>query len=259
MEITLYTLGGAFEMRNVSPFCFKLELLLTHLNLPFDMQVQPDPRKAPKGKLPYIEIDGQVIADSDLITQVLNDATQGKVYAGLTPTQRAYGLGLTRLAEEHLYWLMVASRWLDDDWWPHIVDGFFQIVPKPFRGLAAGAARKQVKKTYDLQGLGRHTFAEQQRFARNDLQALQDAVSDRDFLFTDNPGYFDFAVVSVLTGIYDNRPATWMTTLAEDYTALYDYMLRVQAHVGLFAADHAAEKAKAAAMANPQQPEKISA
>ncbi|MEM1230688.1 MAG: glutathione S-transferase family protein [Pseudomonadota bacterium] len=234
-QITLYTLGDAFGMQNVSPFCFKAELLLTHLQLPFDLQVEKDPRKAPKGKMPYAIINGEQIADSELICRRLDELTQGRVYGGLTPAQAAYGLSLTRLAEEHLYWILVASRWLDDDWWPNVVDGFFGIVPAPFRGLAARGARKSMRQTYDLQGLGRHTLAEQEAFARSDLQALQDAVGDGPFLFGETPCVHDFAVAAILSGIYYNQPATWLTRLAGAYPALPAYVARVESTVGAYA------------------------
>ena len=65
--ITLVTLPPAFGLRNVSPFCLKVEMALTHLGLEFDYETEQDPRKAPKGKLPYLLIDGERIADSELI------------------------------------------------------------------------------------------------------------------------------------------------------------------------------------------------
>jgi len=129
--LELVTLPPAFGMRNVSPFCLKAELLLTALEIPFEHTELADPRKAPKGKLPYLVADGNVVADSELIVEYLDGMTQGRVYAGLTPAQKAQGFALTRLAEDHLYWIMVASRWLDDDWWPNVVEGFFHIAPKP--------------------------------------------------------------------------------------------------------------------------------
>ncbi len=239
-SITLVTLGSAFEMRNVSPFCLKIEMLLKSLELPFEEAVQSDPRKAPKGKLPYLEVDGKQLPDSELITQYLDEITQGKVYAGLSPQQRAYGVALTRLAEDHLYWIMVASRWLDDAWWPNVVDGFFHIAPALVRPLAANGARKQVRRTYELQGLGRHTLEEQRGFAERDLQALQDAAGDDGFLFGDEPNIFDFTVAGVMSGIYDNKPPTWLTKLAEQYEGLNAYTERVQAHMGLYGRELAA-------------------
>ncbi len=232
--LTLVTLPPAFGMRNVSPFCLKAEMLLTSLGLPFDLAIEKDPRKAPKGKLPYLIHDGRRIADSELITEYLDQLTGGAVYAGLDAMQRAQGVALARLAEDHLYWLMVASRWLDDDWWPNVVTGFFGFVPGVLRGFASSAARRQVARTYNLQGLGRHTLEEQEGFARRDLEALSAAVPDSAFLFSERPCIFDFTVAGMMAGIYDNRPDTWVTVIAGDYQNLRDYTDRVQNAVGVW-------------------------
>ncbi|HEY5646792.1 MAG TPA: glutathione S-transferase family protein [Pseudomonadales bacterium] len=232
--LELVTLPPAFGMRNVSPFCLKAELLLTALGLPFEHTELADPRKAPKGKLPYLKHDGRIIADSELIAEHLDRLTQGRVYAGLTPAQKAQGMALTRLAEDHLYWIMVASRWLDDAWWPNVVEGFFGIAPKPIRPLVAGMARRQVRQTYHLHGLGRHSLEEQRGFAARDLQALQDAVPESGFLFGDTPNLFDFTVAGMMAGIYDNQPPTWLTLMAREYEQLRAYTDRVQAHMGIY-------------------------
>ena len=232
--LELVTLPPAFGMRNVSPFCLKAELLLTALEVPFEHRELADPRKAPKGKLPYLVDDGHVVADSELMVEYLDAMTQGRVYAGLTPAQKAQGFALTRLAEDHLYWIMVASRWLDEDWWPNVVEGFFHIAPKPVRPLVAGLARRQMRQTYHLHGLGRHTFEEQRGFAARDLRSLEDSVPDEGFLFGGEPGVFDFTVAGMMAGIYDNEPPTWLTGMARDYPRLQAYTERVQAHMGVF-------------------------
>ncbi len=232
--LTLYTLGGAFGLRNVSPFCLKVEMLLTSLAVPFELDVQPDPRKAPKGKLPYLVADGRVIADSELITEYIDEITGGRVYAGISESDRAHGLALARLVEDHLYWLFVASRWLDDAWFPNVVDGFFHIAPALIRPLVARAARRQVRQTIHLHGLGRHTLAEQRGFLERDLQALEHAVPENDFLFGSAPGIFDFTIAAMMAGVYDNRPETWCTEIARGYHRLQAYTERVQEHVGVF-------------------------
>ena len=232
--LELVTLPSAFGMRNVSPFCLKAEMLLTALELPFTVGILKDPRKAPKGKLPYLVTDGKRIADSELIAEYLDQLTGGGVYGGYTREQRATGFALTRLAEDHLYWLMVASRWLDDAWWPNVVEGFFGYLPGVVRPLAAGSARRQVGRTYHLQGLGRHTLEEQKGFARRDLDALDAAVPVTGFLFGAAPGIFDFTVAGMMAGIYDNQPATWVTLLAQSCENLHAYTERVQETVGVW-------------------------
>ncbi len=234
-SLTLVTLGGAFGLRNVSPFCLKIEMLLTSLGLPFDIAEESDPRKAPKGKLPYLKADGKLLADSELITEYLDELTQGRVYAGLSPEERSRGVALARLVDDHLYWIFVASRWLDDAWWPNVVDGFFHIAPALVRPLVANLARRQVRQTYHLQGLGRHTLEEQRGFAERDLQALEDAVGADGFLFGDTPGVFDFTVAGLMAGVYDQRPPSWMTPLAQKYGNLHAYTERVPEATGVYA------------------------
>ncbi|MEM7217334.1 MAG: glutathione S-transferase family protein [Pseudomonadota bacterium] len=233
-KLTLVTLGAAFGLQNVSPFCLKAEMLMSHLGIDYDIDVEPDPRKAPKGKLPYLVTDGRKLADSELIVEHIDEISGGRVYAGLAPRDRALGVALSRLIDDHLYWIMVASRWLDDDWFPNVVDGFFHIAPAPVRPLVARLARRQVRQTYHLQGLGRHTLAEQAGFARRDLQALQDAVADRAFLCGDEPCLFDFTIASFMAGVYDQSPPTWLTPIANEYPELKAHAERVQARVGVY-------------------------
>ncbi|MBT3624089.1 MAG: glutathione S-transferase family protein [Gammaproteobacteria bacterium] len=231
--ITLVTLPPAFGLRNVSPFCLKIEMALTHLGLKFDHETEQDPRKAPKGKLPYLIIDGEKISDSELIFERLNTMTQGKLYAGLTPEEKATGVAFSRLAEDHLYWMGVASRWLDDKWYPNIVDGFFGFVPGLLRGFASNGARKAVAKTYDLHGLGRHTFEEQKGFAKRDLEAIADIVGTKNYIVGGRLTAFDFVIAGMLSGFMDNKPATWLGDIANGYPDLREYLQRIQTEVGV--------------------------
>lgn len=231
--LELVTFPPAFGLRNVSPFCLKTEMLLKDLDLEFRITEQSDPRKAPKGKLPVLVADERAIADSELIAEYLDGITQGRVYEGLTAAQKADGFALTRLAEDHLYWLMVASRWLDDEWWPNVAEGFFGFVPVLIRPLIARSARHDVRRTLQLHGLGRHTLEEQRGFAERDLASLEARVPDQGFLHGAAPNVFDFTIAGLMAGIYDNRPPTWLTTLAEGHPRLKGYTERVQDRIGV--------------------------
>ncbi len=63
--ITLYTFGRSFGLPDPSPFVTKAEVLLKMSGLPFRIDTEGF-NKAPKGKLPYIDDDGERIADFDL-------------------------------------------------------------------------------------------------------------------------------------------------------------------------------------------------
>lgn len=231
---TLYIFHPAFGLRNVSPFCLKVEMALRYLDIDFEIKEIIDPRKAPKGKLPYMDFGGEIIPDSELIFEFLDRFTQGQLYRGLSSEQRALGNAFSRLAEDHLYWLLVASRWLDDAWFPNVSRGFFGAMPIPLRWIVPIVARKQVRQTYDLHGLGAHTLDEQKAFARNDLRAISDTIGDKPFLFGDNISAFDFTIGALLAGIYDNTPDTWLSPIARDFNNLVGYAERVQKTVGVY-------------------------
>jgi hypothetical protein len=88
------------------------------------------------------------------------------------------------------------------------------------RSLIAKSAQSTVRKTYDLRGLGRNTKAEQQQFARGDLSALSAQIEAERYITGGRLTVFDFNVASMLVGLIDNEPVTWISTLAKDYPVL---------------------------------------
>ena len=64
--ITLYAFGPAFGLPDPSPFDVKAQMLLKLAALPYEVDLKGF-GKAPKGKLPYIEDAGTIVADSTFI------------------------------------------------------------------------------------------------------------------------------------------------------------------------------------------------
>lgn len=231
----LYTFPEAFGLRNVSPFCLKVEMALAYLDLDYEIVFESDPRKSPKGKLPYIVENGRTIADSELILEYLDEKTDGRLYGDLSADECARGLAFTRLTEDHLYWMLVASRWVDDEWFGNVREGFFGTLPPGIKQLVSSMARSQVRKTYLLHGLGKHTLEEQAGFARRDFETLAHALEGNDYICGPRLTVYDFGVASLLAGAYDQQPATWINKIADDFPSVRDYAERVQREVGVTA------------------------
>ena len=229
----LYTLPPAFGQRCPSPFCLKVEMALTYLGLDFATKTTLELNKAPKGKAPWLDDNG-IIADSELILAHLDAKTNGGLCANLSATERAVGTAFTRLAEDHLYWMIVASRWLDDDWFQVVKRDFFGALPFPVKFVLPIFARRRMRQTYALHGLGRHTLEEQRAFAIRDLNALADQVSTNAYITGKRLTVFDFSVASMLAAMMDNQPATWISSLANEYESLRAYIEKVQADMGVY-------------------------
>ena len=72
--ITLYTFGPAFGLPDPSPFVTKAEVLLKMAGVPYRTDTTGF-NKAPKGKLPYIDDGGAIVADSTFIRMHLRGTT----------------------------------------------------------------------------------------------------------------------------------------------------------------------------------------
>src|SRR5262245_64264757 len=90
--LKLFQFPRMFAIPNLSPFCCKLETWLRLAQIPYEAVDTPDPRKAPKGKLPFIEDAGVRIADSSLIVDYLAKTRRADLDMHRGPSQRALAL-----------------------------------------------------------------------------------------------------------------------------------------------------------------------
>jgi glutathione S-transferase len=98
------------------------------------------------------------------------------------------------MCEEHLYWLILDARWLDDANFRAGPSEIFASVPAPARPLVERYVRGVMRKTLHLQGLGRHDPASKLELARRDFFAVSDTLADKPFLFGEEPRGADASV-----------------------------------------------------------------
>jgi glutathione S-transferase len=197
--ITLYTFGPYFGLPDPSPFVMKAMLLLKFAGLAYS-EDRGGYRKAPKGKLPYINDDGLVVADSTFIRFHIEKKYGFDFDAGLTPEQKAEAWAIEKMCEEHLCFALIATRWLDDANFAKGPMQFFKAVPMPFRPIVQGLVRRKIKNTLKLQGFGRHTPAERDELAIADIDALAALLGSKPFLMGENPCAADAAVLAFVSG-----------------------------------------------------------
>jgi glutathione S-transferase len=184
--ITLYTFGPFFGLPDGSPFVMKGMLLLKMAGL--DFKAQPTaPSKAPKGKLPFIDDAGVIVADTTFIRRHIEQKYGFDYDSGLTPEQKAIGWALEKLFEDHLYWLVMAERWMDDTNFAKGPARFFDSLPAPMRPVVRAMIRGKVRQALRGQGLYRHSPDERRDLARRDLEAAAALLGDKPFLFGDQP------------------------------------------------------------------------
>jgi glutathione S-transferase len=195
--ITLFQPPAVWGLPSMSPFCAKLETYLRMAKIEYKTAVG-NPFAAPKGKIPYVKIDDKVMGDSSLIILELKKKFGDPLDQHLTSEERARGLALQRLVEDHMYFATAWLRWSDAESWSHVRAVFKSLVPPVIGPLILLKIRRGFLKALWSQGTGRHTRDEIIQFAKEDLTALSVLLEEKPYFLGDRPTSFDATMYGFL-------------------------------------------------------------
>lgn len=224
--ITLYTFGPAFGLPDPSPFVTKAEVLLKLAGLPYRTDTN-GLRGAPKGKLPYIDDDGEKIADSTFIRWHIEKKYGVEFDPGLGAEQRATAWAFEKMLEDHLYWTLVHARWIDDANFARGPIRFFDRVPAPLRPLVLALIRRRVRGMLHAHGMGRHNAAEIAALGARSIDAIATHLGDKPFFMGAEPTGVDATVFAFAAGALCPQFETPLRAAAERHENLRCYVARM--------------------------------
>jgi len=201
-----------------SPFCLKLDLWLRATKIPFELLGVRT--QGPNSKWPYIELNGAVLADSNIIIETLRTKFNADLNRGLTASQKAIGTAWQRLCEDHLYWVMLYQRW--EGCWDDVRRFFFPSLPF----FIQRSIREKTREYLYGQGMGRMTAAEVELVGRQDFDALSAFLAERKtrFLVSDGITTFDCAAFGLLCNILNAPFMHPIVDYARSLKPLCDYV-----------------------------------
>ena len=198
--ITLYSYPQLFGVADNNGYGLKVFAFMRLAALPFRHEHLFDASHAPRGQLPYIVDDGEVIGDSGTIVAHLIEKYRLTIDRALTIRERDQNLLITRLLDD-LYWVMSYSRWKDERFWPAFRGAFMREQPSlTEEGLRK--AREYNFQRYHFQGIGR--FAPDAAYARGlaDLEVLAHAVPSGGYVHGPQPTSIDAGIYGFIANIY---------------------------------------------------------
>lgn len=226
--ITLYTFGPAYGLPDPSPFVMKAEMLLKLAGL--DYRTTPGSmNKAPKGKLPYIEDDGIVIADSTFIRWHIEQKYGFDFDKNLSAAEKGIAWAVEKLLEDNLYWVMVEARWMNAANFAKGPAQFFSGIPWPMRKLIVPMILRKIRSNLHGQGMGRHSQQEIAAVAAKGIEAMATILGDKPYLMGDQPCGADataFAFTAHLLCPLFDTPSRDAAAARPNLVAYADRMMR---------------------------------
>jgi len=226
--ITLHQFPPVWGLPNPSPFCVKVEAWLRLAGLPYQVAVERDPRKAPKGKLPYIDDDGRIVPDSGFIIADLEARYGTKVDDGVDELSLARAHAFRRLIEESLYFTVVYSRWADPACWPTTRAALFGGLTGPLAMLVPMLVRNSVLRSLRGQGIGLHRQEEVYALGCADLDAAAVALGPQPFFLGDQPRSIDACLWGTLIQILWTPTESPLKVKLESLPTLVAYCARMR-------------------------------
>ncbi len=208
----------------ISQFVLKIETYLRMANIEYEVKdVGLDFPDAPKGKLPYIEHEGRLIADSNIIIDYLKDHFGDPLDSPLLESQKATSHMIKRMMEEHIWWIMNRERWWapEDPYW-HTSGMLEGLAEQEFKGIRDDARRKCMEH-----GVGAFTDHELEVRGKKDLDAISLILGDQSFLHGQQPSSVDATVYAFLFQILNATYTSSLKSSAKSHENLSAYVGRI--------------------------------
>ena len=198
--LTLYSYPPLFGVADNNGYGLKVYAFLKLARVPFTHEHIFDASKAPRGQLPYIVDDGDIVGDSGTILDYLIGKYRLTIDAALTPAERTQDLLTTRMLDD-LYWVMSYSRWKDERYWPAFRDALKREHPQlSDEGLMK--AKEFNAQRYYYAGIGRYDPDAAMARGLADLAAIADLIPARGYVHGEKPTGIDAGLYGFIANIY---------------------------------------------------------
>ncbi|XP_063215779.1 failed axon connections isoform X2 [Bacillus rossius redtenbacheri] len=206
--IYLYQFSRTPLLPSLSPFCLKVESWLRLAGLKYENVDHKMKFRSKKGQLPFIELNGEEIADSTIILKELGQKLEKDLDAGLSNDQKNVSHAMISMIENHLIWVV---QWWRAKYPDNVLKGYKVNLQHALGSRIPNGilnfffkftfGRKGAKKV-KAQGIGVHKPEEIMEFGQNDLKVLSDMLADKPFFFGDEPKALDVVAFATLAQIY---------------------------------------------------------
>jgi len=205
--VYLYQFPRTPQIPVVSAFCLKLESWLKLHNIKYENVDHKMKMRSKKGLLPFVELNGEEINDSNHIIEILSEKFEKKMPMELSAEQKNIQHAMITMVENHFHWAV--TQWASRDI-NNMLKGYKMDLATAF-GTKLPAAlvnfyfkhtylRKSMKKI-KAQGLSATSNEEMEAMGVEDMDVLSNMLGEKQFLFGDEPALLDLIVFAQMAPV----------------------------------------------------------
>ena len=118
----------------------------------------------------------------------------------LSTRERGFAWSIDKMLEDHLYWVLVYWRWLNDANFEKGPKAFFKRAPALIRPLVIWKVRGKVRNTLHAHGIGRHNEADMTAMSDRAFEALSLLLGENRYLMGDQVCGADATAFAFIAG-----------------------------------------------------------
>ncbi len=226
--ITLYGGGPNFGLPETSPYVTKTEVQLQMAGLAYRKE-RSSPADSPKGQLPFIDDDGERVADSTFIRAFLERKYGVDLDQGLDRRQRAEAWAIERMIENHFSYTVGWARFCIPENFDKGPAHYVDAAPEDQRVGLRQALRDRIGEAFRAVGVGRHDPDEIEWLGRRSLEALAEILGDQDYLMGEHASGVDATAFAMLASLLTPFFESPLRRRAERFPNLVAYVDRLMA------------------------------
>merc|ERR1712226_857618 len=195
--VYLYQFPRCPKLPNISPKCLKVETWLKLRGIKYENINHNAKLRSKRGLLPFVELNGEEIADSEIIIKTLAKTYNKEMDAALNQEQKNIQHAMLTMVDNHLHgaFMMWATKNADN-----LLNGY-KLNLQQLMGMKipAGILNFLFKHSYCKKGLAKakasgfkgYTPEEVEEEGKKDLLVLKEMLGEQQFFFGDEPHSLD--------------------------------------------------------------------
>ena len=184
-----------------SPFCMKVRAILDYKGIEYErinilgsawFKVR---RRGRIGKVPALEVDGELICDSTDIAYKLEELVPEPAVIPSDPYKAAVCHALEDWADESLYFIGLYFQWQEPEGRDMVPLAFGK---SPIGMVAFAGYERSTRRQLRGQGTSRKSLDHLRKDLTRHLDSIESLIANRDFFVEDKPMLCDFALLGQL-------------------------------------------------------------